>query len=101
MTDTTAHQAAWPRRLRRAQAARYLCEVHGIPLEGKTLANRNARGEGPRPIYFGTLPYYERAALDAWAETAFAQESPVTATRRRAAALTQHRTAAPEPPPAA
>jgi hypothetical protein len=83
MTDTTT----WPRRLRRAEAARYLREVHGVPLSEKTLGNRNASGLEPRPEYLGTIPYYRPEALDAWAATAFTQESPVAVTRRKVAAL--------------
>jgi hypothetical protein len=66
---------------------RYLKDVHGIDLEEKTLANRNAGGRGPKPEYFGTVPFYRTEVLDDWAETAFTAESPVAETRRKAAAL--------------
>jgi hypothetical protein len=73
----------FPRRMRRNQAAQYLNEVHGIPIEPKTLANRNAAGQGPKPEYLGTIPFYRPEVLDAYAETAFTVESPVALTRRR------------------
>jgi hypothetical protein len=75
------------KRYRRPEAARYLREVHDIPFEAKTLANRNAAGLPPKPDYLGTIPFYRQEVLDAFAETAFAEESPVTATRRRHAEL--------------
>jgi hypothetical protein len=80
MTDTTV-----PRRLRRAAAADYLQE-RGIPITEKTLANRNAGGLGPFPEYLGTIPFYRVDVLNAWLESAFTPESPVTVTRRKAAA---------------
>jgi hypothetical protein len=70
-------------RLRRGAAAQYLQEVHGIPLTEKTLRNRNAAGLDPKPEYLGTIPFYTPEILDAFAETAFTPESPVTVTRRR------------------
>jgi hypothetical protein len=73
--------------MRRASARTYLKEVHDIDMEEKTLANRNARGLGPRPQYLGTIPYYTAETLDAWAETAFTDASPVAVTRRRAREL--------------
>lgn len=73
----------FPRRMRRGAACKYLNEVHGIPIEPKTLANRNAAGLDPKPEYLGTIPFYRTEVLDAYAETAFTAESPVTVTRRR------------------
>lgn len=96
MSDTAPVAVAWPRRMRREQAARYLQEVHGIPLEPRTLANRNASGLGPKPEYFGTIPYYRPEVLDQFAVTCFTPESPVTLTRRRTAeAEARHSAAAP------
>ena len=74
----------WPRRMRRALAVEYLKEVHGFDWEEKTLRNRNAAGHDPRPQYLGTIPYYTPERLDAFAEVAFTDESPVAETRRRA-----------------
>jgi hypothetical protein len=73
----------FPQRMRRNLAAQYLNEVHGIPFESKTLANRNAAGLDPKPEYLGTIPFYRDVVLDAYAETAFTPESPVAVTRRR------------------
>jgi hypothetical protein len=52
----------------------------------KTLANRNARGLGPKPEYFGTIPFYREEVLDEFVATAFTPESPVAVTRRKIAA---------------
>jgi hypothetical protein len=92
MSDVTPTSVPRPRRLRRAKAVVYLDEVHGIEIEEKTLANRNAAGLGPKPEYFGTIPFYRTEVLDAWAESAFTSESPVAVTRRKAAALAAKRT---------
>jgi hypothetical protein len=81
MTDTPAPSPQ--RRLRRAAAAKYLDNVHGIPHTEKTLRNRNAAGLGPKPEYLGTIPFYTVQVLDAYAATAFTPESPVTTTRRK------------------
>jgi hypothetical protein len=63
-----------------------LKDVHGIEIQEKTLRNRNAAGLDPKPEYLGTIPFYRPEVLDAFAETAFTPESPVTVTRRRIAA---------------
>jgi hypothetical protein len=76
--------ASRPKRLRRTKAVDYLEKEHGIRLEEKTLANRNAAGLGPRPEYLGTIPYYSTTTLDNWAADAFTSESPVAVTRRKA-----------------
>ena len=81
MSDTPS--PAPQRRLRRAGAAQYLNDVHGIPYSEKTLRNRNAAGLEPRPEYLGTIPFYTPQKLDEFAATAFTPESPVTVTRRR------------------
>src|SRR5215469_9787843 len=59
MTDTPT--TAWQRRLRRAEAARYLREIHGVPFGEKPLANRNASGLEPEPEYLGTIPSYRQS----------------------------------------
>lgn len=59
----------WPPRLRRAEAARYLREQHGIPVSAATLAKWFClRSDGPPAYVAGRVPLYPRDALDAWAE---------------------------------
>jgi hypothetical protein len=68
---TTSHIEAtqWPVRLRSHEAAKYLRDVHGLPFEPKTLRNWRAGGRrGPSCRYLGTLPLYDRAELDRWAQ---------------------------------
>lgn len=64
-SDTTA--TGWPTRMRGGPAAQYLREVHGIPIEEKTLRNKRCARLGPPCKDFGSIPLYEREALDAWA----------------------------------
>jgi len=55
--------------MRRAEAARYLREVHGIPCAPATLAKYACVGGGP--VYrkaSGKFPIYAREDLDAWAK---------------------------------
>lgn len=59
----------WPPKLRRADAARYLTEVHGIPVQASTLAKWFClKSDGPPAHLAGRIPLYPRNALDAWAE---------------------------------
>jgi len=61
-------QTAWPANLRRPEAARYLREVHGIPVAATTLANWFSLGsDGPPAFKAGRYPLYPKAALDQWA----------------------------------
>ena len=61
---------SWPANLRRPEAARYLGEVHNMPVSANTLANWFSRGAGGPPAYkAGRTPLYPRAALDQWART--------------------------------
>lgn len=56
--------------MRRAEAARYLREVHGIPCAPATLAKYACLGGGP--VFrraSGKFPIYARADLDAWAKS--------------------------------
>ena len=78
---------AFPPRMRTDQAAQYLTEVHGLPVQEKTLRNWRAGGRrGPRCRYLGTLPLYDRGELDSWVvEDALQPESPTRRTRRAAA----------------
>ena len=58
----------WPINLRREEAARYLREVHGIPIARATLAKWFCvRSDGPPAFSCGRIPLYPRAELDAWA----------------------------------
>jgi hypothetical protein len=58
----------WPPNLRRHEAARYLRDVHGIPVQASTLAKWFCvKSDGPRAHSAGRIPLYPRAELDAWA----------------------------------
>lgn len=58
----------WPPKLRRAEAARYLREVHGIPVQPSTLAKWFCTSStGPNAFLAGRIPLYPRDALDDWA----------------------------------
>jgi hypothetical protein len=60
--------ARWPSRLRRAEAARYLHEVHGIAVQPATLAKWFCtRSDGPPAHLAGRFPLYPRDGLDDWA----------------------------------
>jgi hypothetical protein len=54
--------------MRRAEAARYLRETHGIPCAPTTLAKYACVGGGPAFRKAGKFPIYAREDLDAWAE---------------------------------
>jgi hypothetical protein len=55
--------------LRRQVAARYLTEVHGIPVQPATLAKWFCvSSDGPPALKSGRIPLYPRAELDAWAK---------------------------------
>jgi hypothetical protein len=54
--------------LRRADAARYIREAHGIPCAPTTLAKYAVLGGGPAFRKAGKFPIYSRDELDAWAE---------------------------------
>ena len=61
-------QSVWPPNMRRADAARYLRDVHGIPIAAATLAKWFVtRSDGPPAYKAGRVPLYPRAELDAWA----------------------------------
>jgi hypothetical protein len=65
---TTGSTATWPVRLRRAEAARYLQEVHGITVQPATLAKWFCtRSDGPPAHVAGRFPLYPRDELDDWA----------------------------------
>jgi hypothetical protein len=54
--------------MRRADAARYIRENHGIPCAPTTLAKYACIGGGPAFRKAGKFPIYSRDDLDAWAE---------------------------------
>lgn len=54
------------RPLRRAEAARYLDEVHGVGRSPQTLAKYAVTGGGPLFRRAGRVPLYMPADLDAW-----------------------------------
>ena len=53
--------------MRRADAARYIREAHGIPCAPATLAKYACIGGGPPFRKAGKFPIYSRDDLDAWA----------------------------------
>jgi hypothetical protein len=57
-----------PRNMRRAEAAHYLREAHGIPCAPATLAKYACIGGGPAFRKAGKFPIYSRDELDAWAK---------------------------------
>ena len=57
-----------PPNLRRAEAARYLRDVHGIPVQATTLSKWFCvSSDGPPAFKAGRIPLYPRDQLDAWA----------------------------------
>jgi hypothetical protein len=59
----------WPQKMRRADAARYLREVHGIPVQPSTLAKwHSMRSDGPPAHHAGRVPLYPKIELDDWAQ---------------------------------
>ena len=68
-------------RLRRKEAAAYLFERHGVPVAVATLAKMATVGGGPSITYFGRIPLYALADLDAWAAQKL--EAPVASTSER------------------
>ena len=60
---------SWPPKMRRIDAARYLREVHGIPVQPSTLAKwHSTRSDGPPAHHAGRVPLYPKVELDHWAE---------------------------------
>jgi hypothetical protein len=54
--------------MRRADAARYVRENHGIPWAPATLAKYACLGGGPAFRKAGKFPIYSRDDLDTWAQ---------------------------------
>jgi len=67
MIEISSQPMALPNFLRRADAARYIREVYGIPCVATTLAKYACEGGGPPFRKAGRFPVYSRADLDAWA----------------------------------
>jgi hypothetical protein len=65
--------ASIPQNMRRADAARYIRETHGIPCAPATLAKYAVLGGGPAFRKAGKFPIYSRDELDAWAERRFGE----------------------------
>ena len=57
----------WAPKLRRKDAAAYLREEHGLPMQPSTLAKLFCIGGGPPAHVAGRFPLYPRLELDAWA----------------------------------
>ena len=64
--------------LRRADAARYIRETHGIPCAPTTLAKYAVLGGGPAFRKAGKFPIYSRDDLDTWARSRLSE--PVQST---------------------
>ena len=64
--------------MRRAEAARYVRESHGIPCSPATLAKYACRGGGPPFRKAGKFPVYSRDDLDAWASSRFSERMQST-----------------------
>lgn len=60
--------STYPLHMRRADAARYISEAHGIPCAPTTLAKYAVLGGGPAFRKAGKFPIYSRGDLDAWAK---------------------------------
>jgi len=71
------------RRLRRAEASKYLKAEWGISRTPNTLAKLAVIGGGPPMEYDGKLPLYTPNGLDAWARDRLS--APVTSTSELAA----------------
>ena len=68
-----------PTNMRRAEAARYIREFHGIPCSLATLAKYACCGGGPEfRRANGKFPIYSRDDLDAWARSRLSE--PVRST---------------------
>ena len=73
--------------MRRAEAARYVRETHGIPCSPATLAKYACVGGGPAFRKAGKFPIYSRNDLDVWASSRLSEPmqstSAVAALTRR------------------
>ncbi len=86
----TAPDPTYPPRMRSDKAASYLRDVHGLPVEDKTMRNWRAAGRGPTCRYLGIVPLYDRTELDRWADReALKEECPMRRNRRMAVAAVE------------
>ena len=84
------------RRLRRAEASRYLNKEWGISRTPKTLAKLAVTGGGPVFEKDGRIPLYTEPALDDWARAQLSP--PVSSTAELAALRADHARQVPSPP---
>jgi hypothetical protein len=71
MTEIDVREPAcsnFPRVMRRAEAARYIREVYGIPCVTATLAKYACVSGGPAFRKAGKFPIYARDDIDLWAQ---------------------------------
>jgi hypothetical protein len=78
------------RHYRRAEAARYLREAHGIPCAPATLAKYACIGGGPAFRKAGKFPIYARDDLDAWAKSRLSERISSTSELSRRQAETPY-----------
>lgn len=71
-------------RLRRREVPQYLAERYGITIARSTLDKLASIGGGPAFSYFGRIPGYAPADLDAWAASKMSPPCRSTADRRAA-----------------
>jgi hypothetical protein len=90
----------WPDRLPRADAARYLWEMHGVRITRQTMARWAVAGDGPPMVYFGRTPLYPKTSLDEWIRERLSKQVSSTAARK-AALQAEVREASMAAPPAA
>ena len=70
------------RRLRRAEASKYLMEHWGLSYTVGTLAKLAVEGGGPRFSYASRFPLYDPADLDKWAAAKISPPVSNTSERR-------------------
>ena len=74
----------YPKNMPTDVAAKYLTDVHGIPVSAKTMQNWRSARKGPTVRFLGSKPFYARQALDEFAEhKAWSNESTHTQVARR------------------
>jgi hypothetical protein len=72
------YNGTYPVHMRRADAARYIRETHGVPCAPTTLAKYAVLGGGPVFRRVGRIPIYSRDDLDTWARSRISE--PVNST---------------------
>ena len=76
--------------MRRADAARYLREAHGIPCAPATFAKYAVRRRRPGLRRLGKFPIYARDDLDAWAKSRLSERISSTSELSRRQAETPY-----------